>query len=115
MTGHQLHTMLCDTGATLHLDPQGKLSVKPKEVAQRYKAAIQQHLCFLLVCAAIQEVKRLLAAQMLADVDTLPLVSTQMLNAAAVGGDVETTRQAAVAYVNGWREAVQGAKHAERV
>lgn len=115
MTGHQLHSTLLDNGASLHLDGNGKLTVKPKEVSQQYKAAIQEHLCFLLVCAAIQEVKRLLGAQILEDVDTLPLVSTQMLNAAAVGGDVATTRQAAVAYVNGWREAVKGANHAERV
>lgn len=109
MTGTQLHTMLLEHGASLSLDAHGQLTVKPAQVAEQYRAAIQQHLCYLLVCAAIAEVKRL------PGVDSIPLISTQLLSAAAGGGEVETTRQAACTYVRGWKAALQGAQHDTRL
>lgn len=112
MTGTQLHTMLLEHGASLHLDANGQLTVKPAQVAQQYKTAIQQHLCYLLAAAALGEVKQLVQGQ---DAVLPTMVSANMLSAAARGGDVETTRQAAVAYVHGWREALKGVQHAARL
>jgi hypothetical protein len=108
MTGTQLHTMLLDNGAALHLDAQGRLTVTPATVATRYKTAIQEHLCYLLVCAAIAEAQRLLHKIDVTLIQIRPMVSTQMLDAACLGGDLATCRQAAVTYVQAWAAWVQG-------
>lgn len=115
MTGTQLYAQLLDAGATLHLNPQGQLSVKPAPVAERYRSAIQAHVCHLLVCAATHEVQRLLQAKHLTFSQIRPVVSLQMLNAACVGGDVATCRQAAVTYVTAWRKWLEGDTHVHRV
>ena len=108
MTGTQLHTMLLDNGASLYLSATGQLTIKPAAVAQRYRSGIQEHLCYLLICAAIAEVQRTLATAHLSLTPLRPMISTQMLDAACLGGDVATTRQAALTYVQAWEAWLTG-------
>lgn len=115
MRGTELHQALLAQGAALHLDAQGQLRVTPAAVAQRYRSAIQEHLCYLLVCAAIADVQRTLATAHLSLTQLRPMVSTQMLDAACLGGDVATTRQAALTYVQAWQAWLKGDSHEEHV
>lgn len=115
MTGIELHQALLAHGARLCLNAQGQLRIHPSSVSQRYRSAIQEHLCYLLVCAAIAEVQRTLATAHLSLTHLRPMISTQMLDAACLGGDVATTRQAALTYVQAWQAWLKGDDHDERV
>lgn len=108
MTGSDLHTTLLAAGASLALDAQGKLHLTPPAVAQPYRAAIQAHLPYLLVCAAVAEAQRLLHAQQIQLTAVRPMVRIDTLNAACQAGDVDATRAAAVQYVAAWRAWLEG-------
>ena len=97
-----LVTLFQALGASLHLSPEGALTVRPAAVAHAYRPAITRHLCGLLVTAAVHEVQRLLMTQHLAQTSVRGMVSIAALNDACQAGDVVTTRAAAAAYVAAW-------------
>lgn len=110
MPGWRVVWALKHHGGSLHLSPEGKLLIRPKELlaSATVREAVQQHLPFLLVVAAIEEVKRLLVTQERCCPTPSLVWEVQALNAACAAGDVEATRREAVAYVQAWQAWIRG-------
>lgn len=109
-TTSNLVTLFQSLGATLHLSPEGAMTVRPAAVAHAYRPAITRHLCGLLVTAAAHEVQRLMRQAPPGRWDDLleALVASPALNAACLSGDVPATRAAATAYVAAWTAWLHG-------
>lgn len=108
VTGPRLVTGLRLAGVTLHLTPDGTLHLRPPPADPDLRAAVQAHLPTLLLCAAVDEVQRLLNA--MEDWSRFPtrLWDVRALNDACLTGDVDATRREALAYVARWQRALEG-------
>lgn len=110
MPGWRVVWALRQQGGSLYLSPEGKVIIRPKGLLESamVREAVQQHLPFLIVTAAIEEVQRLLEG-LERPVPTPRLVwEVNALNEACLSGDVEATRREAVAYVQAWQAWLTG-------